>query len=491
MGNVIRKSAINALSNYLGVIIGAVNLLILFPRAFAERPDLFGLIQLIISYGLVVSSFTNLGIPRVIIRYFPELEKIDKGKLLSFLTFYPLPVLLLLTSTLFLFDDELIPLLNDDPLFLENWVYLIPLTLFYVYFEILGSLSASFNNTELPLFLKEVMRRLLMSILIVLYWMGTIDLQWFFLLMIIGLFAQLFVLLFYMVKKGFFVFNLTFKYRFNLKAMLVYGGFVFLTTGINLLINKIDLLMIGSLMSLEKVAYYSVAFFMGAVLAVPGKSLIRTTQPILSNAFARDDMNKVKQIYQATANNLLIISSLLFILLVTNVHDLLFFLPAKFRGAEQVVFFIALGQLANTAAGQNGEVITLSKYYKYNIWFLSFLLIATIGSNFVFIPLMGIEGAALATFISLLSFNIIKGIFVKVKMDMIPLEKKSLLIFPLFALCFLVGYFFQLNITLTLRIFLRTTLIIALFLPLVYWLKLSEEINGLLKKVLRYVGFTV
>lgn len=487
MGRVIKQSLFNALSNYLGVIVGALNLLILYPRAFSEETEFFGLIQLILSYSLVVANFTNLGIPRIIIKYFPHHNQKDRSSLLFFTLIYPLPVFFLLTLFFLGFQDSILPILNDDPIFLNNWSYIIPISIVTVYFEILASVAISFRKTQVPLFIKEVIKRLLTTVLIILYWVNAIDVQLFLTLYTLLMLLQVGVLLSYLLKKKYFGLSRSLN-RVSLRPMMAYGGFLFLTSGVNFLVNKIDLLMIGSFLDLETVAYYSVAFFIGGILAVPGKSLMRTTQPILAKAFAENRMNEVEKIYRSGSLNLMIIGALFFTLLITNTRDLLFLLPEQYRGAEVVILFIALAQLVNASGGQNGEVLALSNYFKFNLWSLLLLLVMAIVNNILLIPSMGIEGAALATLISLALFNLVKAIYIKVKLDMLPLSLRALRLIPVFVLAFVVGHFADFSINPILQIALRSLIVLAVFLPLTYWLGISEDINRLIRKGIAYVA---
>ena len=102
-----------------------------------------------------------------------------------------------------------------------------------------------------------------------------------------------------------------------------------------------------------------------------------------------------------------------------------FYLPHKFY----VVLFISLAQLFNMLTGVNGKIIINSKYYKFDLYFNFFLLLITLLTNFIFIPtsspltgigISGINGAAFATSLSVLLFNIVKLIFIYIKLGIHP-----------------------------------------------------------------------
>ena len=64
-------------------------------------------------------------------------------------------------------------------------------------------------------------------------------------------------------------------------------------------------------------------------------------------------------------------------------------------------FYIALAQIFNGLTGVNGAIIINSKYYKYELITNIFLVFITLITNYFFIKIYGIEGAAIATAISI------------------------------------------------------------------------------------------
>ena len=79
MGIVRRQSFLNSISFYFGMVIGAINTVIIYPNAFKDNPEYFGLIQILLAYSIVIATFTTIGIPKIFIRYFPAIK--HKGQL--------------------------------------------------------------------------------------------------------------------------------------------------------------------------------------------------------------------------------------------------------------------------------------------------------------------------------------------------------------------------------------------------------------------------
>jgi O-antigen/teichoic acid export membrane protein len=142
-----------------------------------------------------------------------------------------------------------------------------------------------------------------------------------------------------------------------------------------------------------------------------------------------------------------------------------------------VVFYIGLSQLFNMSAGLNGEIIINSKYYRYDLFASVFLVFVTIATNFLLIPEYGINGAAMATAISILLFNFSRFIIIKVKMNMYPFSLKTIYTFLLLFGIYFLLYFFPNSGKAFLDIIWRSLAVLIIFIPLGYYLNLSEDIN--------------
>ena len=82
MGIIKKQSINNSISLYIGIIIGAINTILIFPHVFENNPEYWGLLQILVSYSLIFSTFSHLGSPNILLRFFPQLK--NKSQLLSF-----------------------------------------------------------------------------------------------------------------------------------------------------------------------------------------------------------------------------------------------------------------------------------------------------------------------------------------------------------------------------------------------------------------------
>jgi O-antigen/teichoic acid export membrane protein len=73
-----------------------------------------------------------------------------------------------------------------------------------------------------------------------------------------------------------------------------------------MLISKVDMMMIGNLMDLQHVAFYTVAFFIGNVIRVPGKAIVSIAAPLIAKAWEKNNISEIKAIYTKSSINQLL-----------------------------------------------------------------------------------------------------------------------------------------------------------------------------------------
>ena len=152
------------------------------------------------------------------------------------------------------------------------------------------------------------------------------------------------------------------------------------------------------------------------------------------------------------------------------------------------MFYIGLAQLFNISTGVNGAIITNTKYYRFDLYTSVLLAIVTVLANLLLIPRFGIDGAAMATAISIFLFNLIRLLVVKFKLNIHPFSVKT--IYTLVTL--ILFYFFLINIFDFMffselpffNIVIKSFITLGFFIPLLFFLKLSPDINSFINEII-------
>jgi O-antigen/teichoic acid export membrane protein len=146
-----------------------------------------------------------------------------------------------------------------------------------------------------------------------------------------------------------------------------------------------------------------------------------------------------------------------------------------------IVPIVLLGRFVDSATGLNTELLSVSKYYKFNFFITLVLLALTVIFNYILIPRYGIYGAAWANTIAFASFNIGKFLFIWLKMKHQPFTGKSPIIILAAIPATLAGYLIPHIQNPFADTFVRSGIILILFGSAVYLLKASEEFNQMIK----------
>ena len=485
MGIVRNQSIKNSISFYIGMAIGAINTVIIYPNVFNDHPEHFGLIQILIAYAILVSTFTTFGIPKTFVRFFPVIK--EKGQLYFLSLIIPLLGFILSLLVYFLFKQQIFELLNASPLLKDNFFYIILLVFFIGFYDVLTAVSRSFLSAAAPIFINEVFLKVYSMLALLLHWFGYVDFSIFLKIYLFGYFLKFAILFLIQWKND--RFSLAFSLNdLKLKEISSFGLFVFVGGASVMLVTRLDMMMIGSMLDLEQVAFYTVAFFIGNAIKVPGKSIAAISSPLVAKALEKQDYKETQTLYTKSSINQLIIAGVLFLCIWLNIDEIFSLLPAKFQGGKWVVFYISIAQLFNMITGINGTIIVNSKYYRYDLYTNVILVLTTVITNYFLILKYGIDGAAMATAISISLFNFIRLILIKVKMNMHPFSlqtiKTILLLFVMFfALDFLPNSSYAF-----VDIIWKSIVVFILFISAVMYFKLSEDINEVIIEVRKKIS---
>ena len=482
MGIVINQSIKNSLSFYFGMFLGAISTVFVYPNVFNDQPDHWGLIQLIVAYSFIISTFSNFGVPKTFIRFFPIIENKSKFYFFSFLLI-TIGYLLFLILSLF-FEDWFFKFISASPLLIDKFYLIYFMVLIISVYELFVSISRSNLNSTLPTFLNEAFLKSYSLIVLILHGLKILNFDQFLFFYVGGYLMKLIIIFISQLNTK--SINLIFSLRgIKITELIQFGLFVIVGGASAMLVSRLDMVMIGKFMGLKHVAFYSVAFYVGNAIRVPGRAVVAISAPIVSKAWKNNDLKLIKDIYYKSSINQLIIGGIFFVCVWLSVDDIFSLLPEKFSGGRLVVFFIGLSQLFNVAMGVNGAIILNSKYYRFDLYANLFLLAVTFLSNYLFIPdssplkelgIVGINGAAFATALSIFLFNFIKFVFIYVKVKLHPFDIKTLYSILLLLFVYYVVDSLSLDFNPYLNILLNSSISLIIFVPILLYTKLSLEL---------------
>lgn len=419
MGIVQRQGIRNSIITYVGIAIGAVSLLIIQPR-FLSKEEI-GLTRLLFSFSTILGNVMSLGVTATVVKYFPYFRDRDKNHhgFFGFMLIFPLFGYIFFGSLLFIFKGfVLAKYAGQSKLFTDYFYYLFPLSFFLTITSILTAYSYALFRTSVPALINDVLVRIVSIVLFTVYFIKWIDRDQF-IMLFVGIYgAQFLAMIFYLYYEDRPSLKIKWdQYREHTpKAMFIYGIILSLGGLAALGLRYLDVMVLGTykpkeagLNALDIVGIYSIASFVATFIEAPISALDKILVPKMADGWKRNDTDDIRQMYYKSAKYLFLIGGLLFLLINLNIDSLFQLIPDKdYSLAKGVVFIISLGTLINMGTGNNDAILYTSSRYRIMIWLLVGLLVVAYINYKIFIPIFGMEGAAIATALSALLYNFVK-----------------------------------------------------------------------------------
>lgn len=209
------------------------------------------------------------------------------------------------------------------------------------------------------------------------------------------------------------------------REVLNYSFYGFLGNIGNFIAVRIDSVMIGEFLGFEPNGVYNTLYSIISLITVPAMGLYSISAPIINKHLTENDYEELDRLHKKSSLILFFLGLVLLSCVLVGFPYLTHFIKngELLRQSEPVIWVLGFAMLFDLATGFNGHIISLSKFYRFNIVVMLFLAATTVGLNIYFLKNTNLElfGVAIATAISLTLFNIAKIIFNYIKFDIFPL----------------------------------------------------------------------
>lgn len=199
-----------------------------------------------------------------------------------------------------------------------------------------------------------------------------------------------------------------FKYKIlqNLKFINVkvgmyiykYGIQAYLSNVITFLNLRVNIFIIGYYLGVEKVGLYSTCLVIIDLIWLLASTLSSITYPMFSNPVNVDIRHRILPIVTRSVLLLTFVATVVFYILSKPLIILLF--GSNFLDIRSLLLILFPGVILLAGAKILAADFVAQGKPKFNIFLNLVVLVITIITNFIFVPLFGLEGAALATSIS-------------------------------------------------------------------------------------------
>ncbi len=497
MGIIKRQAIKQSIVNYLGVAIGAISVIFIYPRA----TETVGLARFLIDTGTLVAPFLLLGFGGVTIKFFPEFETEDgeNNGMLSFVLSIPAIATLVFTLLAINFRASIQAYLHEsgrEDSFQIFWMYFIPIAICLAFFQILYNYSTNYGRITVPAIFQNFIKIVLPTV-ILLWYFELISLSLLVWLIVINYIVVLIVMLLYLKRLGHL--RLTPKWNFlnadrrqrifNYAVFGLFGGIG------SVLAFRIDSFMISTLIDLESNGIFTIAAFIGNAIAIPTNAVNQISSPILTKAIKESDYQEVNKIYKGASVNLLVVGLLLYALVACSVENLFQLMPfegnssddpAFIRQGVTIVLLVGLARIIDMATSVNNPIINFSPYYRFGLYAILILGVINIFTNLFFIKTLslGIIGVALATLVALCLYNLVKLVFIYWKFGIHPFSVATIKLFSIACFATLAAFFVPSSGYIILDIAIKSLIVLTVYIPLVLRSNVSPDVNELANELL-------
>ncbi len=496
MGIVQRQGFQNTLLSYSGILLGYINKFVLFTHIL--KLEKMGLAEILLSAAVVFAELARMGSYVMLLRFFPYYaERKDKAAF-TFVTTILLPLFgcILFTLLFFLFKNPILDVFSEKcTLFPDYYLYFLPIGYGLTFLGVFTNYAQSNMKSVVPTAILEVGNRLFHTVAVLLLWVNIIDFSGFLKIFSGGYLIAFGVMVGYLIWLKRYPISVDFRILKTrlMKITLAYGLYNYFSRSAVIIMEQTGVLQVGALMGETNAAIYQIAYFLSQLVYTPARSMYSVVGPIVAKHIHKKNFEELKSIYVKSSLNGYIAGLFVFIVIQTNLKDLLLLLKLEISDASAVFFFVGLARLIDVANGVNYTIVIYSKHYKASLWGSIALLLLTITLNNLLIPIWGAVGAGIASGVALLLFNAFNSFIVWKHFRILPYTLSHLIVTGITMLLLFILLYIPFPFHPIVAMLLRGMLTLVLFVAGVYYTNLSEDMNHVirlvLKRILKPFGF--
>jgi len=195
---------------------------------------------------------------------------------------------------------------------------------------------------------------------------------------------------------------------------------LFFSSGLYLLLRQTDILMVGAILGAQQAGIYAVASRIASLVSFVGVAFGNIVAPMISEYYSTDRHLQLQRMMTLSARSIFFSALVVSVILGVFGESILGMFGEGFIKGYILLEVLLVGHLINAFSGSGGFLMSMTKYENQQAKILGFVVVINILANAVFLLMFGIIGAAFATLMSKLIWNIIMLIFVWRKLGINP-----------------------------------------------------------------------
>lgn len=471
-------------ANYLGIILVFLASIFLYPYNLA----LLGEIRYIETIGNFIFPVLLFGLPQALVKFRPQMQSYHLpryfGTTIAIILFLSIIVYLVLKIIFYLFEIK-----NN-----EYYIYGFLLAICLAFIDLIKSKAIMLEKVKLPILLEKISPKIALPVIFILILNNLINPNYsidyyliFYILLTIALFIYIFKLTIPKFSiKYYFLFE-----NFTVKEFINFSFYSFLSSIGFLLAFRIDSFMIPQYLNMADNGAYSIAQTLSGLIGVPMASVFALNSHLISQLIKDKNFIELGKRYKESATYLYWIGSVFFglILILIPFLDQIFNNYSQIHHIKWGLFLLSLSMLVNMGTSYNTEIITYSKYYKFNLFTLFILVVSNIVLNYYFLTQTDFKlvGVAIATLFSMTIYNLVKIWFIYKKFNMLPFDIKYIKVVIISIFIFLLILVLPNFNSFTITFLYKGIFIIVLNLFLISKFNLIDKVVIIVQKIKKLI----
>ena len=423
MSVVARQGFKYSVIGYLGFLLGTFSAIFVFPHDM----EFYGKLRYVLPTAEMLLPVVVFGLSFSNVKFYTQSRA--EGKHQNFLSLSLVGILV--NFSIFLIGYFAVNLLFPKLQETEMWQMkrlILPLILVLAFSAVFNKYLSNFKRIAIPNIFENLLPKLAnLGAFCLFFFLGFPEKAaylFFILMFILGLFGYIYYT--NRLEKLKPDFSTDYIKKDNLwKEVLNYSFYGFLGNIGNFIAVKIDSVMIGEFLGFEPNGVYNTLYSIISLITVPAMGLYSISAPIINKHLAEKNFEELDRMHKKSSLVLFFLGFVLLSCVLVGFPYLTHFIKngELLRQSEPVIWVLGFAMLFDLATGFNGHIISLSKYYRFNIVVMLFLAVTTVTLNLYFLNSTNLElfGVAIATAISLTLFNIAKIVFNYIKFGVFPL----------------------------------------------------------------------
>jgi len=190
-----------------------------------------------------------------------------------------------------------------------------------------------------------------------------------------------------------------------------------LISGLHLILSRTDLLMLGMLSSTREAGIYGASARIAELILFGLYAVNIIAAPLIADLFAARRYKELQHTISTATLGIALFSYPVAIFITLGSKWLLGFFGMEFITGKVALMILSFGHIVNISTGTVSLLMTMTGHEKSAVKVLIGAITINILGNLIFIPRYGMEGAAVATMLSTLFWNVGLYLYVKIKLN--------------------------------------------------------------------------